>query len=300
MKGIKLNESMVTTPQPINECVIAAKKLKIDNDGKFDEEQGQTFVLLKHRDRAYNVNCSIVHTVINDVEIVYLRDDDTYWQEGMNDRGMCIINSSLSLNDSSIGKKDKDKSKKRDVSTKFAEDGEKIVKALSMRNLDDAIHFAKSWKGGIQGNTLFATDDELFHLVNTSKHPSIVSDLKEVDSIIYTNHSDIHKDAGYQEGDPSWESTTVRKQKAEEILVRAITPDEMLEFMRKQPYSKGSQLNPLRSTSTLATTSQMMLDPKNLHFHLTLVKAYTENFKGIVDQCPTGWVKKIKITFDEI
>ena len=296
-----VNESLnVEASTPINECVIAAKKLTINDDGEFTASEGDSYVLLKHRDRAYNVNCSIVHTVINGMEIVYLRDDDTYWQEGMNANGVCIINSSLSLADEDMGKdSDKDKDKGRTITSKFAADGEKIVKALTMQNIDDAIHFATSWKNGIHGNTLFATDDELYTMTSTSKHAAVVTKLDGLNQVVFTNHSDIHLDAGYVTG-PKRKSSVTRKKLAEEQLKETKTPTEMLTTMRKQKYNKVSHLNPLRTTKTLVTTSQMMLDPKNLHFHLTIVKKYTENFKGIVDQCSTGWVKQIKITYDEI
>lgn len=287
------------TEESINECVVAARRLMIDEEGNAIENDGLSYVLIKHRDRAYNVNCSIVHTVINGVEIAYLRDDDTYWQEGMNDKGICIVNASLSLADENIGKKKGDKSKSRSVDTKFSADGEKIVKALTMTTIDDAIFFAKSWKGGIHGNTLFATDDELYTMTSTSQHPAVVSKLDGLETVVFTNHSDIHKDAGYTQGAP-FKSSITRKQKAEEFLEKAKTPNEMLQVMRQQPYSAKSHLNPLRSTDTLATTSQMILDPKNLHFHLVVVKKYTENFKGIIDQLPSGWEKKINITYEEI
>lgn len=286
---------------PVNECVIAAKKMTINKRGELDIDEPKSYVLIKHRDRAYNVNCSIVHTVINGVEVVYLRDDDTYWQEGMNDRGICIINASLSLADENIGDKDKDKdkSKTRTTTSKFAADGEKIVKALSMQTIDDAIHFAKTWKNGIHGNTLIATDDELYTISSTSKDAAIVSKLDGMDQVVFTNHSDVHPGAGYTRG-PKRKSSVYRKKLAEQYIADSQTPDEMLHKMREQKYHKKSMLNPLRSTDTLVTTSQMILDPKNLHLHLTVVKDYTENFKGIVDQCPTGWVKKIRVTYDEL
>lgn len=292
-----------TETQPINECVISARRLTIDEDGEFDESAVPSYVILKHRDRAYNVNCSIVHDVINGMEVVYLRDDDTYWQEGMNANGICIVNSSLSLRDedmgASKGKGDSDKSKSRGTTGEFSKDGEKIVKALTMHTVEDATHMAKTFKGGIQGNTLVANERELVTIVGTSKHNPVTTNLDGLDLIVFTNHSDIHTDAGYQEG-AKRKSSEYRKKGAEEILKEANTPMEMLEKMRVQKYDKGSHLNPLRSTDTLVTTSQMMLDPKNLHFHLTIVKKYTENFKGIVDRTPTGWDKKIKITYDEI
>jgi len=296
----KLNSA---TANAINECVIAARRLTINDKGEHDEAASKSYVIVKHRDRAYNVNCSIVHTVINGMEVVYLRDDDTGWSEGMNANGICIVNSSLSLADENIGtdkgKKGKDdKAKGRKVDTKTSADGEKIIKALTMQTIEDALHFAKTWKTGIHGNTIIANDDQLYTISSTSEHPAVTTSLDGLDTVVYTNHSDIHAEAGYTEG-PNFKSSTTRKTKSEQILGDSLSTADILVNMREQPFKSESNLNPLRTTKKLATTSQMILDPKNNSFHLVIMKNYTENFKGIVDQLPSDFEPKIKITFEE-
>ena len=67
----------------LTECIIVSKKF------------GNDMVLAKNRDRAYNPELEIVHTLINGVEVVYLHDITTDWSEGMNEYGIGIVNSSL-------------------------------------------------------------------------------------------------------------------------------------------------------------------------------------------------------------
>lgn len=296
-----VNESLFAEER-VDECVVAARKLSIDAEGKVDTTETPSFVLVKNRDRSYNVNCSIVRKIVNGVETVVLLDTDTTMMEGMNEFGVGIVNASLSLADENVGTskgKDKDKDKGLISRSKFAADGEKILHALSMSNIDDSIHMAKTWKNGIHGNTLIATDDELYTISSTSIHPAVTSKLDGLDLVVFTNHSDVHSSAGYQPGSASYKSSATRKTKAEEFLADATTPEEMGAFVAKQPFAKNSQLNPRRSTNTLATSTTMVLDLKNLHFHLILYKEFVENFKGIVDELPTGYEPKIKITFEE-
>src|SRR5690606_21800754 len=107
-----------------------------------DEESGdKTFVVFKHRDRNYKPSLSIIHTVVNGMEIAYLRDDTTLWSEGMNAAGVCIVNSALAVNaDENMAKL----AKKADTAPMFSKDGERILKALTMNNIDDASFFAKN------------------------------------------------------------------------------------------------------------------------------------------------------------
>lgn len=284
-----INESVIDSAnfENVNECVITAKRLNIDGD--------KTFVLMKHRDRNYKPILSIVHTVINGMEIAYLRDETTLWSEGMNSAGICIVNSALAVDaDENMAKL----AKKADTAPKFAKDGERIIKALTMNNVDDAIFFAKNFKGGVQGHTLITDGEEVYTMEMTTRHTPIVSRVDGMEQIVRTNIGLLHPDAGYQSGIGK-KSSEVRKNTAEELLIDATTPEEMLVNMRKQPYKKGSQLNPMRSTSNLSTSTQLMLNPKTLSFHLVLLKGQVEEFRGIVSQLPHDFEPQIKITYEE-
>lgn len=275
----------------LNECVIAAKKIT-------DADSGDTtFVVFKHRDRNYKPSLSIIHTVVNGMEIAYLRDDTTLWSEGMNGAGICIVNSALAVAADEASAK---LSKKADTAPMFSKDGERIIKALTMNSIDDASFFAKNYKGGIQGHTLITDGEEVYTMEMTSQHPAVMTKLDGMDQIVRTNIGVIHPDAGYQVGmGVGYKSSAVRKSTAEKMLLELDKPMDMLAALRKQPYAKNSQLNPRRSTSTLSTSTQLYMNPKTKEFHLVLLKGQVEVFKGIVDQIPPDFETTIKITFEE-
>jgi len=75
-KFILLTESQVSVldnEQLIQECTVAAVRL---DDGN---------VIAKNRDRGYLAKMEIVHELVDDVEIMYWRDVETDWSEGMNE-----------------------------------------------------------------------------------------------------------------------------------------------------------------------------------------------------------------------
>lgn len=288
---VKESVGSITPIQQINECVIIAKQ--IDTDDKGDK----TFVVMKHRDRNYKPSLSIVHTVMNGMEIAYLRDDTTLWSEGMNAAGICIVNSALAVDADENSAK---LAKKADTAPKFSKDGERIIKALTMNNIDDASFFAKNFKGGIQGHTLLTDGDEVYTMEMTSVHPAVITRLDGLSQIVRTNTGLIHQDAGYQQGKgPGFKSSLIRKQTAEKMIHDLNDPKEMLAALREQPYASNSQLNPRRSTSSLSTSTQLLMNPKTKEFHLVLIKGQFEKFKGIVDQIPPDFEPQIKITFEE-
>jgi hypothetical protein len=67
------------------ECIIVSKEI---ND---------KFILAKNRDRPYRPILEIVHSIIDGVEVAYLRDTLTDWSEGMNEYGIGVVNSALSV-----------------------------------------------------------------------------------------------------------------------------------------------------------------------------------------------------------
>jgi hypothetical protein len=215
----------------------------------------------------------------------------------MNAAGICIVNSALAVDaDESMAKL----AKKADTAPKFSKDGERILKALTMNNIDDASFFAKNFKGGIQGHTFITDGDEVYTMEMTSQHPAVITRLDGLDQIVRTNIGLIHSDAGYQPNKgPGYKSSVIRRETAEKMILDLEDPKEMLAALRKQPYAKNSQLNPRRSTSSLSTSSQLYMNPRSKTFHLVLIKGQIEKFKGIVDQLPPDFEPQLKITFEE-
>jgi hypothetical protein len=123
----------------LTECIIASK------------EVGDKFILAKNRDRAYKPKLEVVHTLINGVEVVYLRDITTDWSEGMNEYGIGLVNSALMVGHDEAEKKIVKKSGRP------SQDGSKIREVLSHKTLQSAIKkiigYNDGSNTGIKGHT---------------------------------------------------------------------------------------------------------------------------------------------------
>ena len=69
--------------EPIEECVIA--RLTVDGN----------IILAKNRDRMYAPDLEVIHEIVDGIEIVYMRDTLTDWSEGLNEKGIGVVNASL-------------------------------------------------------------------------------------------------------------------------------------------------------------------------------------------------------------
>ena len=128
----------------INECVVAAVKLPSGT------------ILAKNRDRGYKAEIEVVHEIIDDVEIVYWHDRKTDWSEGMNEFGIGIVNSTLSVvSDEKEGrdKKDDKGDFKMKGTGKPSYDGLKIRKALTKKSIKDVVNYPTTKDGWASGIT---------------------------------------------------------------------------------------------------------------------------------------------------
>jgi hypothetical protein len=187
----------------IKECTIAAVRI---DDG---------VVLAKNRDRGYKARVEIIHEIVEDVEVVYWRDIDTDWSEGMNEFGIGIVNSSLMVSqDEKEGKevekerKSADKTKDKTSKKRFSSDGGKIRRALKYNTLPKVIKSLISYEGedkkeiGIKGETIVSNNKNIYVVEMTSKHSPVIKKLKEDSKIVVrTNHGIYQKGAGYTKGE---------------------------------------------------------------------------------------------------
>lgn len=270
---MKTLSNALNSKEYINECIIVAKKID-DN-----------FVLAKNRDRPYDPSLSLIHEVVDGVEIVYLLDNDTDWSEGMNEFGIAIINSALM-----VGRDEAEKKVVKKTGTKL-KDGSIVRDALKYDNINDVVESIKTQSGGLKGHTFIATPDKLYALELTSKHTAELTELSSEDLVVRTNHGVKHPTAGYQEG-LSYKSSAIRKVSAQKQMSKVTKADQMLEKLRKTFYKKSSQLNMKRDTSTLWTSSQLLLDTKNLEVTLVAFKSKTID-SAIVNKLPANYKQKI-------
>ena len=115
--------------EDIKECTIAHKVI----DGNV--------ILAKNRDRAYDVKLTVIRELINNIEVVYIHDEDTDWSEGMNEFGIGVINSTLQ------GEFDEKEKKVIKTTGKPSKDGFKMRTALGYKKMSEVINSIISFTG---------------------------------------------------------------------------------------------------------------------------------------------------------
>ena len=280
-----------TEPKLIKECTIAAVRI------------GDGVVLAKNRDRGYKAKVEIVHELIDGVEVVYWRDIDTDWSEGMNEYGIGIVNSSLLVNQDEKEGKEVQKKRNNDATeTRIKSyDGEKIRKALTYKTLPQVIKSIVGFSGkdkkdvGLKGETFVSDSNGVYVIEMTSKHSPIIKKLKkEKKVIVRTNHGIYHKNVGYVKGEKK-KSSHMRLDFAKKHLEDVKTDKEVIDRL-KQKYDKNPFFNPYRTKNmyNMQTTGQIML---NLDKKEVTVRMDNEmgEFVGIKNKLPKNYEPKIKI-----
>lgn len=274
----------------INECVVASKLLDTSGTNK-------KYVAIKHRDRNYKPIISIVHTVLNNMEIVYLRDETTLWSEGMNAAGIVIINSALSVIDD---ENQEDLVRDTHTSAKAVKDSERILKALQCNDISDAVFYLTNYKGGVNGHTLVTNGSSTHIIEKTTKHEPARTEYKNTDNLVRTNHGFLYTDAGYQKGQNK-KSSVSREKLATEILSNHKDGEDILKSLRD--YDSGDvTMNPLRKyvdDDSLFTSTQLLLDPTNLEFKCVLIQDSIAEYRGIINQIPNDFETTIKIIVEK-
>ena len=287
---LKLKEDI--NNNTINECVIAGVRL---DDG---------IVLAKNRDRGYKAKMEIIHEIVNGVEMVYWRDIDTDWSEGMNEYGISIVNSALSTGaDEKEGEKVLKRRKLKNDKTEKkvnSKDGEKIREALTKKDMKSCVKsliefIGSKSKWGLRGETFVTDGQTLYAIELTSKHTPIISKIKsETKVIVRTNHGIHQKTAGYTSGEKK-ESSHKRLELAKKHLKDVETDMDVINRM-KEKYDKNPFMNPYRTKNmyNMQTTGQILLNPEK---KLVVVRMDNEmgELTGIKTDLPKGYKPKIKI-----
>lgn len=226
---------------------------------------GGSRCLLKNRDRNYEPEIRIYHEVREGLEVLYAKDESTGWVEGINEKGIAAVNSSLQVI--------RDEAERDIVNTvgKKNKDGARILKVLEQGNLDDAIEQACNYKKGIKGHTFLTSPDKTVSIEHIPKHDCIVKTLNSTKIHVRTNHGFSHEDAGYPEDSKDYASSVARRDQAKKILRGLETPEEVASAVfGKRRKDRESPLNMVRDTDNMRTTSQLVMNvtKKELLFYI--------------------------------
>lgn len=266
-------------------CIIVSKE--IDNK----------FILAKNRDRAYNPVLEIIHTIMDGVEVAYLHDITTDWSEGMNEYGIGVVNSALLVGADEVeGKIVKKKGKP-------GPDGDKMRNILKQTDIADAIKAVVTYKGksklALKGHTFVSSPTQMVSIETTSKHIPEIKIENTKSPVVRTNHGHVFTDAGYTNG-IKYLSSKMRKLSAEKAVDKIDDWKDVSKVMRKDYFPKSSQLNMRRQTDTMWTSSQTVMNLTDKILQVTYFKDKVQEFKGIVNNLPDGYVPKIKIEIKKI
>jgi hypothetical protein len=252
-------------------------------------------VLGKSRDRNYKPNLSVVREIIDGIEVVYMHDEHTNYLEGMNEKGIGIVNAALLVSEDEKAADAYWKlSKKKKGSSK---DGPRVFHALAQPALSKCIKSLVSYEDGIKGHTFVGNPTSLYSIEMTSKHNPIINKLDPATGFdVRTNHGEEHAGAGYTpDGFPEdYLSSKIRKATAQIELVDVDDPEELMPALAYQPFEPASNMNMLRRTGDMRTSSQIMMNLNELEFILYVFQN-EGNFHGLVDKTPDDYDPKINV-----
>jgi hypothetical protein len=279
--------SSLVQKESLDECTVVGAKI------------GGDIVLAKNRDRNYVPKLKVVHEIINGLEVAYMLDVDTDYSEGMNEKGIGIINATLP---GEMDENDKKKSSKTGVQSK---DGFKIRHALGLKTIADVIESIVTFTGystgektlsgkptALNGHTIVGTPRNIFFIENISDRPPIIKKLKKSNLIVRTNHGEVYSKAGYQKGIDR-KSSLMRQLIAKKMMNKIHSPDEVLPTLNKK-YEVPGWANPRRYNYKLWTSSQIMMDLTNLE--VTLVIDKDTEFLGVDKRFEKDYEPKITIS----
>lgn len=265
-------------------------------------------ILAKNRDRTYKPNIELVHEIVNDIELAYIRDKKTGWVEGMNENGCGLVNSTLNMNESKHVKK----MKKSVLKTKK----NKIFNALCQQKNNkifyDLIKQTNINNDVLEGHTLVTINNGIFHIENNIYNDFII---KKVDKpVVYTNHGINLKDEGFTEGKKGL-SSFLRKKMVETELKCNKDVDLYDDFVKNVMNVNYTNIDPrfhsyrdksltLRKKNIdknqvfINTTGQLILNITDKEFVYYTDVNNSETIK-YVNKLPNNYVPKIRIIIKE-
>lgn len=248
LKAIKNNLAVKTAM-----CVILAKYFP-----------GIGWAGAKNRDRNYIPTLDFIIDSKNGVDRVMMHDQVTGYQEGLNNAGVSILNTSLDVQD--------DEQEVEKGLEDSSPDGKYIAEALLQTDPLDAVKILVKRKLG--GCTIVFNKDDCYLIEasdqdGTEPYKHQIKKINPKNTVARTNHGLWLDWAGYQrqENDQSNTlsriSSEARLAQAQEIVKAARQPQDLVDGMC-HVYSDNPQLNILRTSTErkkMRTTSQQLCVP---------------------------------------
>lgn len=245
-------------------CIIAATRL-----------EGH-LVLLKNRDRMYKPRVCLLRAEIRKMEMCGVYDKVTGFFEGMNEKGIGVVNSALMVEDD-----EREGSETESRKVHKTRDGKRIMRALTEDTLDGVVDSLSTFDNGLQGHT-FVSDGKRLVVVESAKgfDPKVKElDAKRVN--VRTNHGVAYSEVGYTHGD-NYVSSIVRRWEAQKRIRQLDKISELAPALVKPIHDDKSPFNMVRKTDFMVTRSQMVLDLEGREVLLYCFPSVCK-YEGVVD-----------------
>jgi hypothetical protein len=265
-------------------CVIVAKY--------FD---GIGWAGAKNRDRTYIPVLDFIESESEGVDRMMMHDEITGYKEGINSRGVSILNTSLDVGD--------DETEVESGETKSSPDGRMIAEALKLPTAEEAARFLV--KQRLCGCTMVFDQDNMF-LIEASnwdgKRPYRfrARKISQDQTVARTNHGIWMPTAGMQRSPRDRQQTLDRISSesrlllAEAVVKSASTPQDLVDGMC-QVYINDPQLNILRTSTDgkkMRTTSQQLCVPRERTLYCRPVSSHMKFDFWSLNRPDTGvWVE---------
>lgn len=238
------------------------------------------FVGIKNRDRNYYPTVRIRKSQKNDIERIYIWDENTKYTEGLNEFGIGIISSSMAtVSDEKGVERIPSEGSRSDYRSP---DGFKIRQAMLENTCENALQSLIEHE--LTGHTLIFNPTKCFLLESSYRNGYFVHKVQEISkeqSVVRTNHGILLPWAGHQRipGDIKLSrrriSSEVRKIVAEMNLYKAKTLEDCINATMDRS-DDNPQLNPCRvdpKKGNVFTTGQVVLVPSQLTLYYRPIKS---------------------------
>lgn len=265
-------------------------------------------ILAKNRDLPYNPSIDIVHEIVNGTEVVYMRDKNNGWIEGINEHGTGMVNSSLLEDFHHYPGYNMHKNK--------------MYSTLTKNHMNKRTFFGELLKKSdnkyiLEGHTLIAHDNHMYHLENSSLNKHVLTPLSAQQKYkVFSNHGIHLPNEGLTDGRGGVSSFLRRELTKTEIddyfkhtsSVKCDDNklyDELSSLLNKNyvnveyrfhPYRKKSKI--MNNTVIVYTSAQLILNITNKEFIYFKDTNYSENVKYI-NKLPNHYVPKIRVMIKE-
>jgi hypothetical protein len=264
-------------------------------------------ILAKNRDRTYKPKIQIIHEIVNGIEMVYFKDMETNWMEGLNEKGTAMVNSSL-YNPNAVSVRHRVR-EDPDYLKHHTTKGNVFHNILCEKESIDNFLKQDRYFKMIEGHTLLVAKGKCYQIEETEDEFSIKPNHKN--NVVLSNHGE-DTDAGYRTGKKGV-SSFLRQKIVEQELKKVKNDDQLLSVMNKNYSNIDPRFHPYRSKQLtkkhnptltgkhlkfVRTTSQLLLNITDLEF-VYYNDASNEKKVTFINKLPQYYVPKIKVTIHE-